>query len=110
LIKVPSWLAAKVVYPLHETFMQRPTFAYLKELNKSQFLSREEIEILQFHKLKNLLTIAQQHCPWHAEHIASAGIDINSDIPLTPADLQLLPTMNKTDAQKAITNKGASIC
>lgn len=80
--------------------MHRPTFAYLKELEKSQFLSREEIEVLQFHKLKNLLTLAQQHSPWHAKHISSAGIELNSDTPLTLSDLQLLPTMDKADALK----------
>ena len=99
MIKVPPWLSGKVIYPLHEKLMQRPTFSYLKELEKSQFLSREEIEALQFHKLKNLLTIAQQHCPWHAKNIANTGIDLNSDSPLTLSDLQRLPTMDKVDAQ-----------
>ncbi len=99
MIKTPSWLAGKFIYPLHETLMHRPTFAYLKELEKTQFLSREEIEVLQFRKLKNLLQLAQQHCPWHAQHIASAGIELNSATPLTLSDLQLLPTMDKTDAQ-----------
>jgi len=97
---IPSWLAGKVVYPLHEKLMHRPTFSYLKELEKSQFLSREEIEALQFRKLKNLLTLAQQHCPWHAKNISSAGIELKSDAPLTLADLQQLPTMDKADAQK----------
>ena len=79
--------------------MHRPTFSYLKDLEKSQFLSREELEELQFRKLKNLLTLAQQHCPWHANNISSSGIDLNSDLPLTLSDLQLLPTMDKADAQ-----------
>lgn len=100
MIKVPSWLAGKAIYPLHEAFMQRPTFSYLHELEKSQFLSPEEIERLQFHKLKSLLKISREHCPWHANNILSSGIDLDSDTPLTSSELQLLPTMDKAIAQK----------
>ena len=95
---IPPWLAGKIIYPLHEKLMHRPTFSYLKELNQSQYLSREEIEALQFKKLKNLLSLAQKHCPWHAQHILSAGIDPSANTSLTLSDLQKLPTMDKTDA------------
>lgn len=97
---IPTWLAGKVIYPLHEKLMHRPTFSYLKEIQQSQFLSPEEITQLQFKHLRRLLISAQQHCPWHAQHISEAGLDLTADTPLTLADLQKLPTMDKADARE----------
>jgi phenylacetate-CoA ligase len=45
------WLARAIIYPLHERAMQRRTFAYLRELEASQWLSRGDIEQLQLRKL-----------------------------------------------------------
>ncbi len=85
-----------VVYPLQERLLNRPTFPYLESLERSQWLARAEIEALQAEKLAALLRIASDHCPWHAERIAAAGIDV-SDCSL--ADLRRLPTMTKEDAR-----------
>ncbi len=51
-------LAGRVVYPLHERLMKRPTFAYLESLERSQWLTRAEVERLQMDKLKALLRTA----------------------------------------------------
>lgn len=91
-------LARKLIYPLHERFLQRPTFDYLASLEESQWLSRRDLERLQAQKLKALLQSAVTHSPWHARRIREAGIDVNQDAMLTLADLQRLPTMNKQDA------------
>jgi len=40
-------LARRLVYPLHERLLKRPTFAYLDELEQSQRLSREALEALE---------------------------------------------------------------
>ncbi len=88
--------AKHVVYPLHERLMHRPTFSYLAELEKTQWLSRAEIEQLQLEKLRQLLQIAAAHCPWHARRIREADIDPTR--PLTFDDLRRLPTMTKQDA------------
>ena len=85
-----------VVYPLQERLLNRPTFSYLESLGRSQWLARGELEALQAEKLAALLRIASDHCPWHAERIAAAGIDI-SDCSL--ADLRRLPTMTREDAR-----------
>jgi phenylacetate-CoA ligase len=89
-------LSRRVVYPLQERLLKRPTFPYLDSLERSQWLSRDEVEDLQSEKLSALLRIAADHCPWHAERIAAAGIDVR-DCTLT--DLRRLPTMTKQDAR-----------
>lgn len=92
-------LARRFIYPLQERLLKRPTFAYLSELEKTQWLSRAEIERLQMTKLKSLLRLAATHCPWHAENIQRAGIELNDRAPfLEPKEFKKLPTMTKADA------------
>jgi len=89
---------SRVLYATHERALGRPTFSYLQELEKSQWLSRCEIERLQMQKLKKLLRVASAHCPWHAARIMDAGIDLsdNTDL-LTMRELRRLPTTDKQD-------------
>ncbi len=80
--------------------MQRPTFAYLESLERSQWLTRGEIERLQTEKLKTLLQLAVRHSPWHADRIRAAGMDVeNPSREITLDDLRRLPTMTKQDAR-----------
>jgi len=80
--------------------MRRPTFAYLDSLERSQWLTRGEIERLQTEKLKALLQLAVRHSPWHAERIRAAGIDgAAAGREITLDDLRRLPTMTKQDAR-----------
>ena len=93
----PSF-SRRIVYPLHERLMKRPTFAYLESLERSQWLSRGEIERLQADKLTALLRVAAQHSPWHAERLHAAGFNVSKD-ELSLEDLRRLPTMTKRDAR-----------
>lgn len=80
--------------------MQRPTFAYLESLERSQWLTRSEIESLQAEKFGALLRLALRHSPWHAERIRAAGLhggDARAEVTLD--DLRRLPTMTKHDAR-----------
>ena len=90
------FLSRAVIYPLQEKLLNRPTFEYLATIEKSQWLTRQEIEELQRVKLQKLLSTAQQYSPWHSKRLIEAGLDINN---LSLQDLQKLPTMNKQDAQ-----------
>ena len=100
-LSLHSYLARRVVYPLQERALGRPTFDYLDALEASQWLPREEIERLQFDKLANLLTSALRHCPWHAQRIRAAGLDdFSGKRPLDFGDLRRLPTMSKQDARE----------
>ena len=93
-------LSRRVVYPLQERLLQRPTFPYLDSLMRSERLSRAELERLQMGKLGALLRIAATHCPWHADRIRAAELDLaQGGRELTLDDLRRLPTMTKQDAR-----------
>ncbi len=90
------FVSRQLIYPLQEKLLNRPTFSYLKSLEKSQWYSRKELEALQLQKLQALLTTAKAHCPWHSRRIIEAGIDPES---LTFADFKKMPLMTRADAQ-----------
>ena len=93
-------IARRLVFPLQEHLLKRPTFAYLEALEQSQWLCREELERLQSRKLAALLRIAVQHSPWHAERIGAAGLDVAAnDAEITLEELRRVPTMTKQDAR-----------
>jgi phenylacetate-CoA ligase len=89
-------LARKLVYPLQERLLGRPTFPYLEELERSQWLSQSGIKKLQEEKLTALLKSAYEHCSWHQERMDMAGIDTDVSVPFE--ELHRLPTMDKQDA------------
>jgi len=98
-MSVPAWFA-RSVYRAQEAVMQRPTFAMLAELERTQWLSREGIEAYQTQRLNKLLASALAHSPWHADRLRTAGLDEAAKAgALTLADLTRLPTMNKRDAR-----------
>jgi len=89
---------AGILFPLHERLMKRPTFPYLRALERDQWLPRSEIEALQLHKLTELLNTAMAHCPWHARRLREAGLNPREGS-VTLDDFRRLPTMNKADAR-----------
>jgi phenylacetate-CoA ligase len=95
-MKLPAFLAGRVVYPLQERAFHRPTFPYLAELDKSQWLSRADLEQLQLEKLRGLLNVAHAHCPWHRQRMQAANLHPNDVNDL--AALRRLPTMDKAQA------------
>jgi phenylacetate-CoA ligase len=95
-MKPPAFLAGHVIYPLQEKAFHRPTFSYLAQLDKSQWLSRAELEQLQVEKLRALLTVAHAHCPWHRQRMQAAGLHADDVNDLTA--LRRLPTMDKAQA------------
>ena len=100
---MPSpWFSRRIVYPLQERLLQRPTFAYLKSLEETQWLERAEVEALQARKLAALLRSAAEHSPWHAERIRAAGIDVAGGAPVTPEDLRRLPWMTRQEARENV--------
>ncbi|HTS21117.1 MAG TPA: phenylacetate--CoA ligase family protein [Casimicrobiaceae bacterium] len=96
---MPSpWVSRRLVYPLQERLLRRPTFAYLQKLGRSQWLGRAEVEALQGRKLAALLGAALQHSPWHADRIRAAGLDSRIGS-ATLEDLRRLPLMTREDAR-----------
>jgi len=90
-------ISRQLIYPLQEKLVNRPTFSYLENLEKTQWYSRTEIEALQLKKLTTLLKSAKEHSPWHAKRIESSVINFKN---ITFDEFKKLPTMSRTDAQQ----------
>lgn len=95
-MKLPRLVAGSVVYPLQERALGRPTFDYLANLERSQWLNRADVEALQLAKLRRLLVTAFSQSLWHRTRIEAAGL--RPDQLDSLADLRRLPTMTKADA------------
>jgi phenylacetate-CoA ligase len=71
---------------------------YLREFERTQFLSEEEIRRLQFERLRSLLGHAYQQCPFYRERCNRDGLhprDLRS-----LGDLRALPVLEKRDIQQ----------
>ena len=87
---------ARTVYRAQERAVRRPTFAYLRRLEQSQWLGRTDLEALQHDRLHQLLGLAWAHCPWHRRRLEAAGLSPEDLGGLH--DLERLPCMTKHDA------------
>ena len=94
-----SSIVKNIAFPLHEKLLKRPTINYVNSLEKSQWLNRNDVELLQRQKLKQLLLLAIEHCPWHKQRILAANLDLSGNNLPTLEDLSKIPTMTKQDAQ-----------
>ena len=91
------FISRQLIYPLQEKLLNRPTFSYLEDLEKTQWYSRNDIETLQLQKLQSLLKGAKEHSSWHAGRIENSGINLEN---LTFEEFKKLPTMTRADAQQ----------
>lgn len=71
-----DWIHGHVLIPAFEARVKgRHTFAYWRELERSQWLSRDEIAALQLRRLRDLLTHASTTCPYYRDSWRAAGLD-----------------------------------
>ena len=97
-------LYKKIVYPL--LFWQNGQsniFKYLRELEKSQWLTPEEIKDLQWNRLKKMLQHAYENVPYYKNVFKSLGAtaeDIRS-----PNDFTRLPVLTKEDIRENINDR-----
>ncbi len=97
------WFSRRIVYPLQERAVGRPTFRYLEQLEQSQWLSRPELEALQARKLNRLLVTALEQSPWHSQRIQRAGLEQQvREGSLSLQDLARLPLMDKRDVRENV--------
>jgi phenylacetate-CoA ligase len=76
---------------------RRKTFRYWKELERTQWLSRPELETLQFQALRRLLNQAEAHCPYYGENWAKLGLKVSSL--KAPEDFQRWPIIDRETIQ-----------
>ncbi|MBI2216456.1 MAG: phenylacetate--CoA ligase family protein [Candidatus Rokubacteria bacterium] len=88
-----SALVRHVIFPLHERLRGRRTLAYLAEMERTQWLSPDALQALQWRKLTRLLTHATRTVPYYRDlfrRIGAAPGDIR-----TLADFQRLPVLTR---------------
>jgi phenylacetate-CoA ligase len=73
-------------------------YAHIRELNRTQWLPRAEIEQLQIKRLKALLRHAEAHCPFYRERFNAAGFSAEAFTRLS--DLEALPPLTKCEVQE----------
>jgi len=86
-------LISGLVFPLHERLKKHHTVAVLKEMEKTQWLSPEEIKSLQLHKLRGFLVDVGQHVPYYRELFKKQ--EFQPDNLTDPSDLARLPLVEK---------------
>lgn len=98
-MSVPAWFARNV-FRLQEAAMHRSTFPMLEALERTQWLSRDDMLDYQTGHLNVLLQTALAHSPWHAARLHAAGlVEAVRAGAVLPTDLMRLPTMDKRDAR-----------
>ena len=87
-------LAASILFPIHEGLKKHTTVKALKQLEKNQWLSKEEIQIIQIKRLRDLLIHASEHVPYYSELFSQISFDPNQINSV--ADLIRLPFLTKS--------------
>ncbi|HRJ23600.1 MAG TPA: AMP-binding protein [Thauera sp.] len=86
---------ADVVFPLHERLKRHDTVAVRKQLEDSQWWSRERLARFQVERLRALLRHAGQHVPYYKALFARVGFDPEQVQSIS--DLGKLPFLTKAE-------------
>ncbi|HTR59131.1 MAG TPA: AMP-binding protein [Casimicrobiaceae bacterium] len=85
--------AAGVVFPLHERAKGHSTLRRLRELEQSQWWSRERIEAIRVERLRTLLEHAKAHVPYYRDLFAKSSFEPGSVGSVD--DLRRVPFLSK---------------
>jgi phenylacetate-CoA ligase len=91
-------LVRHFLFPFHEAIIGRKTFHFLKELEMLQWESPEDLAVLKFRKLRQLLLHAKNNIPFYSERFADAGFDPEKMQSIE--DIKTLPFLTKTEIRK----------
>lgn len=92
-------LVRRVLYPIDRWRTgDSGEMRWLAEFNRTQFLSSDELQSLQFQRLRSLLDHAYRQCPFYRERFDQAGL-LPDDIQRLD-DLAWLPLLEKRDIQR----------
>jgi phenylacetate-CoA ligase len=75
------------------------TRRYLREFERTQYLSGDELRAVQWRRLKALLRHAHGRCPFYAERFRAAGL--RPEELRGPEDLRALPVLEKSELQES---------
>ena len=101
-------LVRHLLYPLHERLKGKPTFEWLRRLERTQWLAPERLMELQLTRLRDHLAFADQHVPYYrrlfAEHdVVPARIQ-------TLQDFQRVPSLTRDLLRSQFDGLAADVC
>ena len=86
-----------VLFPAYESALRgRHTLAYLQEYERSQWMDPEQLEQLQWQKLRRLIRHCWDEVPFYRERWRHIGLGGPEDV-RNPADYARLPVLTKQD-------------
>ncbi|MCF7970312.1 MAG: AMP-binding protein [Methylococcaceae bacterium] len=88
-------LVSKLIFPLHERLKKHDTVHIRKDLEKTQWLSTQELKTLQIERLKSFLIDVEQHVPYYQQLFKQlkfnpknvSSLDALKQLPLTAKPL-----------------------
>ncbi len=88
-----------MVFPAYESvYQRRKTLGYWRQLERSQWLDTDELEVVQFAALQRLLRHAAEHCPYYRRQWEQASLQ-PADVQ-TRADFRRWPLLNKQQVRQ----------
>jgi len=72
---------------------------FLAEYERTQYLSREQLERLQADRLSELLRYANENCPFYRKRFAEAGFDPAQPV-ADPTEIRGIPPLEKSEIQE----------
>lgn len=88
-----------VVIPAYESLYQgRRTLGFWRQLERSQWLSREELADRQFHAMQDLLLHAAENCPYYRQRWQECGL--RPEQLQCAADLRRWPLLDKQQVRE----------
>ena len=93
-----STISKHIILPVYKYFQGQSIFPTLKELEKTQWLTPDELQSRQWQKLQALLEYASENVPYYQQMFQEMGLkpqDIN-----TPEDFRKLPYLTKDIIRK----------
>jgi len=91
-------LVAKVIYKISQNLRREKVFQALRELEKSQWYSREKLEEIQWRKIKKIIKHAYKNVPYYQKIFSKNGIF--PDQIKNWDDLKLIPILTKESLRK----------
>jgi phenylacetate-CoA ligase len=88
-------LISGLLFPLHERLKGHSTVAVRRDLERTQWLTRAELEALQLVRLQRLIQAVYEHVPYYTRRMKERGL-VPGDFRCL-ADLRRLPLLDKED-------------
>ncbi len=92
-----TWIVRNVLFPIKEHLTGGYTDGYLAELERTQWLSSEELRELQWTRLQALLKHAYENVPYYRKVFERAGLTPNYI--RTPDDFLAFPFLTKQEVR-----------